>query len=123
VKPRSPFLAYAPAVAWAAYLIYLGNRPFYGPLPDLPIPLDKVAHLVLYGTLGLLAALGWRWTGRRHPMILPMLASLAVGVIDEVNQRSVVTRTSDIFDWLTDAVAITLAFFILRRRSGVPDNE
>ncbi len=114
-------LAYLPSLVWAAFLLYLGSRPFYEPLPQLPLPADKLAHLGLYGTLGILAVLGWRWSGRRPIVWAPWLASVTVGVIDELHQRYVPTRSSDIKDWLTDLVAITLAFALLgawRSRRG-----
>jgi VanZ family protein len=123
-KPRSPVLAYAPAAVWAGCLLYLGNRPFYDPLPQIPpLPLDKIAHLVLYGGLGLLAVLGWRWAGRRPWIVVPLAAALSIGIIDEIHQRSVATRSSDFFDWLTDAVAILIAFTLLGRRNRRPDDE
>jgi len=115
---RSPFriLAYGPALAWSAFLLFLGRQSFEsGPWLPYPIPVDKIAHLVLYGVLGGLAVLGWRWAGRWPHRVYPLLAALAIGIIDELNQRGVPTRTADLGDWLVDAAAIGLAFALIGR--------
>jgi VanZ family protein len=110
------YIAYAPAVFWAAGLLYLGSRTFEPfDLPDIIFPSDKIAHLVLYGILGLLSALGWRWAGRQPSIGLPLAAALAVGALDELQQRGIPARTGDIHDWLVDALAIVIAFIALGR--------
>ena len=112
-------LAYAPAVLWAAFLLYLGSRTWDGlEYPDLlPMP-DKVVHFTLYGVLGLLAVLGWRRAGRRPVLWVPLLLALAVGTADELQQRGVPTRSADVYDWVADATAIAAAFAVLGRRAS-----
>ncbi|MBI4546178.1 MAG: hypothetical protein HY703_13350, partial [Gemmatimonadetes bacterium] len=75
-------LAYAPAAVWAAFLLLLGSRPDL-PAVASPFPLDKLAHLLLYGLLGLLAGLGWRAAGRRPAWVWPLMGALLVGILDE----------------------------------------
>lgn len=107
------WLPLLPALAWAAFLLWLGSQPIQGPSSDLP--LDKVAHLGLYGTLGALAAWGSRRAGAgRAASIAIVVACMAVGVADELDQRRVVERTADPLDWVADAVGITLAFGAVR---------
>jgi len=111
------YAAYAPAAVWAAGLLVLGSRTFRPiPLPDLILPLDKVAHFGLYGGLGVLAVLGWRWAGRQPAVWLPFCAAVLVGAMDELLQRRVAARSSDVYDWLVDAIAIAVAFLVLGRR-------
>jgi VanZ family protein len=119
------YLAYAPAAAWAAGLLYLGSRTFAPiPLPDIDLPFDKIAHFVLYGGLGLLAVAGWHWAGRRPAVWLPIGCALLVGAIDELQQRRIAARSSDVYDWLADAVAIILAFLVFgRRRTPITEVE
>jgi VanZ family protein len=119
VSRRPLLLAYLPAVLWAVWILYLGSRTFE-PLPELILPADKLAHFTLYGVLGLLAALGWRWAGHRPAVWIPMLASILTGAVDELRQRSLATRTADVYDWLVDVAAILLAFALLAWRSS-PD--
>jgi VanZ family protein len=115
-RGRFAWLWSAPAVAWAAFLLWLGGLTFDGPFePDSPIPWDKFAHLALYGMLGALAVLGWRRAGRWPHILVPLGAALAVGIVDELNQRSVAMRSADPLDFLADLIAIVLAFVILRR--------
>lgn len=117
MKRWKPIVAYLPAVAWASCLLFIGSQPLDVPLPDLPLPTDKIGHFVLYGGLGFFAVLGWRWAGRRPALWIPLILAMAVGVIDELHQRSVPTRSSDLFDWLVDAVAIAVAFGVFSRTS------
>ena len=117
MRPRPLLLAYLPALLWAAWVLFLGSRTFE-PLPDLPIlAADKVAHLALYGVLGLLAVLGWRWAGRRPAIWIPLLAALVTGAIDELRQRGIPGRSAELSDVLVDAAAILLAFVLLAWRS------
>jgi VanZ family protein len=117
VRARTLF-AYVPAIVWAAWILYLGGRTFE-PLPELPIlPSDKVAHLVLYGVLGLLTVLGWRWSGRRPAVWIPMVMALLIGAFDELRQRGMPARSAELADWIVDAAAILIAFALLARRSG-----
>jgi VanZ family protein len=108
------FFGYLPAVAWAAFILYLGNRSFTG-LPSFDLPVDKLVHLVLYGVLGGLAAFGWRSARRRPPYGVPLALSLLVGSLDEWNQRRVATRSADWLDWLVDVVAVITVFALVKR--------
>lgn len=117
------WLWYGPAAVWAAFLLYLGSRSFDVPVAPYAFPLDKVAHIVLYGVLGLLAAFGWRRAGRWPHFLVPLVLALAVGVLDELNQRSVAARTADPFDFLADLIAIVIVFAILIRRDTRTEAE
>jgi VanZ family protein len=79
------------------------------------LPLDKAAHFVLYGLLGVLATRGWQKAGRKPHLVLPIVFALTVGAADELHQRSVADRSSDVFDWFADAAGImTGCWFVLK---------
>ena len=109
---------WAPPVLWAALLLGIGSVPNL-PGPDTGLPLDKVAHLLLYGALGLLLGRAWVRAGGRPAAGLVLAAALLVGVLDEVNQSRVAGRSAEVADWIMDAVGI-LAGFTLRSRRGPP---
>jgi VanZ family protein len=107
-------MAYVPAVVWGGVLVYIGGRVgLTNPRPDLPI--DKVAHLITYGLLGVLAGLGWRWARRWPAPLWPMLFAFAVGIIDELHQSTVPGREAGFFDLITNGVGIVLGFIAVAR--------
>jgi VanZ family protein len=98
-------LAYGPAAVWAALLLFLGGRSDV-PTVETPLPLDKAAHFLLYGLLGVLVAKGWQWAQRWPALLWPVLLAALVGVADELHQRSVPGRSSELIDWLADGAGI-----------------
>lgn len=116
------FVAYVPAILWGAILIFLGGRSNV-PSVQTSLPLDKVAHFVLYGILGALAATAWHRSGRVPSVAAALIAAaLCIGALDEWNQRRVEGRHSDVADWLADAVGISVGFWTMAavssRRQG-----
>jgi VanZ family protein len=112
----SRILAYAPAAVWAALLLILGGRSDV-PTVDTPLPLDKAAHFLLYGLLGVLATLGWQKAGRRPRLFWPIVLAILVGVADEVHQASVQGRSSELLDWFADTAGILTACWVVLRTS------
>lgn len=100
---------YAPAGLWGAFLLFLGGRSDV-PTVETDLPLDKAAHFLLYGLLGLLAARGWLRAGRWPAAFWPLLAALLIGAADELNQRSVEGRSSEMLDLAADAAGIGVGF-------------
>ena len=113
---RESILPYLPALGWAVALIVLGGVPNLR-APHSSLPLDKVAHFLLYGTLGALAAWGWRRAGQWPSLAIVLALALGVGVLDEIHQLGVAGRTGDARDWLADAAGI-LIFAALVRAGG-----
>jgi VanZ family protein len=105
--------AYLPLFAWAAVVLFVGTVP--ASLSLVPSGgWDKVAHFLMYGAGGALAA----WTGRvRGPRegLLALLAVLAIGAADELHQSTLATRHADLLDWFADAGGALLFFMALRR--------
>lgn len=106
-------LAYAPAAVWAALLLFLGGRSDV-PAVESPLPLDKAAHFLLYGLLGVLTAAGWR-RARQWPVLAwPVAMALLVGAIDELHQRSVRGRSAELADWITDVIGILVGVWMIK---------
>ena len=81
------------------------------PQPESVAPdgLDKVHHIVAFGTLALLAALAWP---AHLPTSLPAL--LAYGWTIEVLQSFTATRTADFEDVVADAAGLLLAWAMVQ---------
>ena len=92
------------------------------PTVETPLPLDKAAHFLLYGLLGVLVALGWRWSDRSPAILWPLLVAIAVGATDEMHQRSVPGRSSDVVDWFADVAGIVTACALVVRFVKDPRN-
>jgi VanZ family protein len=78
--------------------------------------MDKVAHLMEYSLFGLLVGRAIRFTMTGSSRVVMSVAAIsfgsAIGLLDELYQRFVPGRSSDVFDWLTDVTAVTLAVVI-----------
>jgi VanZ family protein len=118
-------VVWGPALCWMGFIFWLSSQPE----PETRTPLDfeggdTVAHLALYAVLGALLWRATRRTGHRPFAARPALWALAIGwgygVLDELHQAFVPTRTPDVIDMLIDgigaAAGIALAIVISRRR-------
>lgn len=100
--------AWAPVAAWALVIFGLSSIPGSS-IPDMGFSLaDKVAHVCVYGVLGLLLFRAWR---RRAPALSAILAvavtalcALAYGISDEFHQLFVPNRSADVLDLVADLV-------------------
>jgi VanZ family protein len=111
---RATIGSWLPAIAYVGLIFSLSS--IRG--SDLPAPfaiphLDKVAHLLEYSLLGLLLERAIRFTlgGRRRAAAVgwTLLAGGAVGALDEIYQRGIPGRSSDIRDWIVDVTAVGLS--------------
>lgn len=106
-----------PALIWGALLVFIGGRSNV-PTVESPLPLDKAAHFVMYGLLGALATLGWLKARRLPRLFWVLLLASLVGVVDEVNQRFVPHRSSEVADWLADVFGIGVGALLILRYKG-----
>ena len=114
----SRILAYLPLGLWAAFVLVLGTLQLS--TGSLPTGLDKVAHFVMYGVGGAIAA----WTGRREGRragLAALLVVLLTGVADELHQSTLATRQGDILDWIADGTGAGLFFLVTARL--LPERE
>jgi VanZ family protein len=117
--------AWGPAAAWAAVLFLLSAWA------NPPVPLwfpgqDKVAHVGLYGVLGLALAYGRGRAVPPPPHLLMILVGALYGATDELHQVFVAGRTPDPRDWLADITGLLVGYGLwqsLRRRRSHPSTE
>jgi VanZ family protein len=107
-------LAYVPAAVWAALLLFVGGQSDV-PTVETRLPLDKAAHFLLYGCLGVLVARGWQWSQRRPHIVLPLLLALTVGAVDELHQTTVAGRSSEFADWIADTAGVLVGCALVLR--------
>ena len=96
------------AAGIVAMIFYLGAQPFAAHL--IPVPWDKLAHLLVFGTItGLL----WVGSAGRWPLLVFACVSL-IGVLDEWHQAGLPGRSMDLADLLTDMIAAVLTITLLQ---------
>jgi VanZ family protein len=105
---------YAPALLWAALLLFIGGRRDV-PTVESGLPLDKAAHFVAYGILSTLVTMAWLRTGRPQKLAWVLVLALLVGVVDELHQRTVPGRSAEVLDWFADAAGIIVAALLVLR--------
>jgi len=103
-----------PAALWAALLLYIGGRSNVLTV-ETSLPVDKVAHFFMYGVLGALVTVGWLKRPAKGRLVWLLVLAMLVGAADEIQQRSVPRRSSDVKDWLADALGITVAATLVLR--------
>ena len=74
----------------------LSSLPF-----ELREPFDKVFHVLAYGSLAMML---WIATDGRRPVLL-VAGVMALGLVDEIRQSFIPTRSADLMDFLADAFA------------------
>ena len=104
--------AYLPAALWAGFVLWIGGIPNLH-APPSTLPLDKVAHVAIYGVLGALIAWGWLRAGPRAALPVALACALLVGAADELHQRRVPGRAADPLDWAADALGILVASAVI----------
>jgi VanZ family protein len=104
---RRKFLAWLPAILWAATLFFLSAQSSLPTIAPTVPDFDKVEHFGVYGLLGILVINAVR---RSTTLALPKAALVAVlitsayGASDEFHQRFVPNRSCDVWDWTADTI-------------------
>ncbi len=124
---------WSPRIAWFLVLSYMALIWFVSSLSQVAVSLiqkvpltDKGVHFIEFAVLGFLLAWSFSSLKRVRPLIVTLLTawmgSTAWGAIDEVHQRFVPGRQSDVMDALADTmggalgVALFFGFLFLFRR-------
>lgn len=91
-------------LGWAALTFLLTSIPRMSLAPDVP-HVDKVAHFLFYGVMGLTCALWRRESGRsrKSAALAAWALMLLLGAVDEIHQIWIPGREADLFDWMMDA--------------------
>lgn len=103
---------------WLPVLAYIGLIFSLSSIKGNDLPggfpnMDKIAHLLEYSLLGLLLGRAIRFTltgrGRLAAAVATIVVGAMVGFADEMYQRGVPQRHSDIRDWVADVLALSAA--------------
>src|SRR5215813_2243691 len=92
--PIDRFICLAAGGGIMAALLFVTSHP-------IPNGWDKAAHFTVFA---MITALLWRGTNGRAPIAV-LLSVIAFGAFDEVHQLFLPTRSAELLDFLTDAVA------------------
>jgi VanZ family protein len=96
---------------WAAALFALIMALIPHP-PEVHVrDFDKVEHAVAFGTLGALAAIGYR---RLSALRLILVLSAYGATIELLQGTALIHRDADPFDWVADTIACALVIIVLR---------
>jgi len=105
-------------VGWMLLLTYWSDQQSL-PIdtPDIRLVLfnmqHRLAHLIAYGTLGLLAR--WAFDGWWRPSLLAVALASIFGATDEWHQSWVPGRRPGIDDWAFDTFSAALALYLWPR--------
>jgi VanZ family protein len=97
------------AAVLVTQIFSLSSLPF-----ELREPMDKVFHGLAYGSLTMML---WIATGGRRPVLL-VVGMMALGLVDEVRQSFIPTRTADVMDFVADALAAGLVGAVMYWKQG-----
>lgn len=117
-----PALRWLAAGLYAAAIFVQSGLPAVLEAPGVP-GADKLLHAAAYGLLAVLVARAlsaWPAAGRSPTWIAVAAAALAAlyGASDELHQALVPARTSDVGDWLADALGAAAGAGAWRRWSA-----
>jgi hypothetical protein len=111
-------------IAWMLLITYWSDQ---STLPiDAPVirvllfdVQHRIAHLIAYGLLGLLA--GWAFDGWRRATLSAIVLTAVFAATDEIHQFWVPGRKARVDDWLFDILSAALALWVWPRlRSRKP---
>ena len=111
---RSWVSAWIPFGLWVAVIFTLSSIPDPSP-PAVDLPwVDKVAHLVVYGTLGALWARARGAGGAR--LAAGAVLGIVVGLADEAYQSTVPGRAVDALDVVADTAGAAVGTWVWQHR-------
>lgn len=103
-------------VLYVVMIFFLSSRPYLqSPGPRFKLK-DKVAHVVEYSVLGMLLFWGIGFTASRSKAVTFLFllsVGCAVAGLDEIFQSVIPGRRTDVFDWVADAVGVSLGVGLL----------
>jgi VanZ family protein len=112
VRGSVTFVLKLPALVLAAGIWYLSSQSVL-PTPKGILGFDKLQHFLAYFALGAAIALwfsqgSWRRPGLRIPALTAALGS-AYGIVDEIHQYFVPSRSCTLGDWIGDTLGAVAA--------------
>ncbi len=101
-----------PAALWMLFIFVMSSQERFPTTPGVSVFfMSIVAHLVLYGLLGLFLLLAIHDTGRpsTRSVTFAILGAAMYGVSDEFHQSFVQGRNASLFDLVVNSIGATLA--------------
>jgi len=128
---RRILLSWLPAIIWTVVIFGLSSMTVFASSIIKFNMIDKLAHSIEYGGLGVFLTVGYRgtFTDDRRRWVTPLVIAtgLMIGVFDELYQFTVPGRSVEFYDWCADAVGVILgnrlATEFFRWRAGKPEAE
>jgi VanZ family protein len=116
---------WGPVAVIAGGIFMLSNMSGGADLPSFP-HIDKLAHIIVFGLLGLTVVRAFSRLLSWRPMQVSLLSIVVVtayGASDELHQHFIPQRTVELLDVGADAIGVTLAclvwFLMIQRSRGV----
>jgi len=117
----------APAVVYVLCVFIVGLVPQGPELPPRIPHIDKLAHLLVFGLMQwvLLKPVRFLWEERSLSWQLAwtFIVVCLLGAILELAQGLTPTRSTELFDWLADALGALLMALLLRRATHLPEAQ
>ena len=108
--------AFVPAIIWSAVLAFLMLLPADKIPQSQLLTLDKINHLIAYGLLSFLIALGYSIKPsikkKRNALLRDVSLAMAYGTLLELLQYFVPGRALDLFDLLANLTGCLLGILI-----------
>ena len=105
---------WGPVAVVAIGIFALSAMPGGPDLPSFP-HIDKLAHITVFGLLGLTVVRAFsrslRWSSL-HVSLLSILLVTMYGALDELHQHFIPQRTVELLDVAADATGVTLACLV-----------
>jgi VanZ family protein len=121
VSPKEIIFFWLPPIGYMALIFYMSSQS----LEEFQLPdvwnIDKVAHFIEYGVLGILWFRAINVVEESIPKaaIVASLITLAYGISDEIHQYFVPNRSSSIFDVIADGIGAWVGILLYKRRYHV----
>ena len=110
-----------PVLLYAAAIFYMSSLETIS-LPDLKISMeDKLLHAMAYFLFGMLLIRAFHYGGAKplskKLIVTVVLLGFIYGLSDEIHQYFVPGRSSEVLDWLADAIGIMFGVLFYSRFS------
>ncbi|MBI5048417.1 MAG: VanZ family protein [Deltaproteobacteria bacterium] len=118
VRPKEIIFYWLPPIGYMALIFYMSSQP----LEEFQLPdvwnIDKVAHFIEYGVLGIIwfRALNTVSVNSKQIVFVAFAITFLYGISDEIHQHFVPNRNSSIYDAIADGIGAWVGIWLYKRR-------
>ena len=98
------FLRWVPISLWVLIICWLSFTPLTELKIKPPIGADKLAHIVMFGVLGLIGF--WTSKKKQAQVLLLLFCFILAGMTEVVQMQFIENRVGDMFDFLANSIGI-----------------